>query len=538
MNTIYVLGHKNPDTDSIVSAMAYAALHNAVGDGEYKAARLGIVSDETRLVLDRFGFDAPEYIKDIRTQIRDLDFDTPPCINKGATVSRAWELLRERNDVRALPVTNDDGTLFGMTTMGDIAAYNMASCDDPYLSEVPLFNLLGAIEGKVRNSSAALVDSVGGEVIVALPQQREALLFDNKDSIILCGDQPDMIRRALDIGVNCVVVCQAEIAPEFCTAQTGTCIISTPLTPLRAARMIYQATPVSKICAGQEPVCFHLDDYIDDVKKVLMQSRYRSYPILDENEKIVGALSRYHVLHPKKKQVVLVDHNESAQSVSGLEQAEILAVIDHHRLADIQTAAPVLVRNEPVGSTTTIVAGMFQSRGLMPSENMAGLMAAAILSDTVIFKSPTCTQRDREMAARLAHIADISLDELGKEIFSASYADNKPVSELVRADFKQFHIGGHSLAVSQITCVDSESMLSRRDEFMEQLEKLRTEKDYELAVLMVTDILKEGSTLLFAGSADAISQAFNLSVRGHEVFLPGVISRKKQVIPMLSAIWG
>ena len=538
MNTIYVLGHKNPDTDSIVSAMAYAALRNALGDREYKAGRLGLVSDETRLVLDRFGFEAPEYVKDIRTQIRDLDYDTPLCLNKGATVSRAWSMIRSNSNIRALPIINDDGTLYGMTTMGDIATYNMESCEDPYLRDVPLFNFLGAIEGKVRNKAGAMVDTIGGEVVLALPQSRENLLFSNKDSIVICGDQPDMLRRALEIGVNCVVVCQAELDAAFEEAETDTCIISTPFTPVRTARMIYQATPISKICVEQELVSFHLDDYIDDVKNTLLQSRYRSYPILDENEKVVGTLSRYHVLHPKKKQVVLVDHNEAAQSVSGLNQAEILGIIDHHRLADIQTSGPVFVRNEPVGSTTTIIAGMFQSRGLMPSESMAGLMAAAILSDTVIFKSPTCTQKDVEMANRLARMANISLEELGREIFSASYSDDKPIDELVRADFKQFHIAGHNLAVSQITCVDSDVMLRRRDEFMDYLNWLRKKNDYELVVLMITDILREGSLILYTGSSEAIHQAFNVAGKDNSFFLPGVISRKKQVIPALSAIWG
>ena len=538
MNTIYVLGHKNPDTDSIVSAMAYAALRNSVGDREFKAGRLGIVSDETRLVLDRFGFQAPEYVKDIRTQIRDLDYDTPSCLNKAATVSRAWSMLQNNESVAALPILNDDGTLYAMVTAGDIATYNMASCEDPYLQEVPLFNLLGALEGTVRNSAGSRIDSVRGEVVIALPQSRENLLFSKKDSIVICGDQPDMVRRALDLGVNCVVVCQAELDSSFYQEETDTCIISTPISPVLAARMIYQAAAVGSICKDQELVTFHLDDYLDDVKNVLLQSRYRSYPILDENEKVVGTLSRYHVLHPKKKQVVLVDHNEAAQSVHGLNQAEIIGIIDHHRLADIQTSGPVFVRNEPVGSTTTIVAGMYQARGLMPSEAMAGLMAAAILSDTVIFKSPTCTQRDIEMASRLARIGNVSLEELGREIFSASYSEDKPIEELVRADFKQFHIAGHNLAVSQITCVDSDVMLRRKDDFMDYLKLLEKKHDYELVVLMITDILREGSLILYTGSSDAILQAFNVNHAGDAFFLPGVISRKKQVIPALSAIWG
>lgn len=538
MNTIYVLGHKNPDTDSIVSAMAYAALRNALGDREFKAGRLGLISDETQTVLDRFGFAAPEYVKDIRTQIRDLDFDTPPSLNKGATVSRAWSLLHSDPNIRSLPIVNDDGTLYGMTSIGDVATFSMESCEDSYLRAVPLFNLLGAIEGKVRNEAGRRADAIGGEVVIALPQRRENLLFANRDSIVICGDQPEMVRRALEVGVNCVIVCQAEVERELCEMPTDTCIISTAMSPVRTARMIYQATQISQLCKNQEIVTFRLNDYIDDVKDTLLKSRFRSYPILDENGCVVGTLSRYHVLHHRKKQVVLVDHNEVAQSVAGLEQAEILGIIDHHRLADIQTSSPVFVRNEPVGSTTTIIAAMFQSRGLMPSEKMAGLMAAAILSDTVIFKSPTCTPLDREMAERLARIASISLEELGQEIFSSSYSDHKPVEEIVRTDFKEFHIAGHNLAVSQITCVDSEGMMRRRAEFEACIESLREKNDYEFMVLMVTDILREGSLMLCAGNGEAIRQAFNISGQENSFFLPGVISRKKQVIPMLSAIWG
>lgn len=538
MNTTYVLGHRNPDTDSIVAAMSYAALRNAMGESGFAAGRLGLVSDETRRVLDRFGFDAPVHIKDLRTQVRDLDFDTPPCLSRGATVSRAWNLLHGGSgDIQALPVVNDDGTLFGMTTMGDVGTYYMESCDDPYLREVPLFNLLGAIEGKVQNAGGCRADTVQGQVCIALPQSRENLLFSARDSIVIVGDQPDMMRRSLDIGVNCLIVCQAEVPQELKDAGTDTCIISTPMGPVRTARMLYQATQISELCSGRELICFHLDDYLDDVREVMMQSRFRSYPILDADEKVVGTLSRYHILHPRKKRVVLVDHNELSQSVKGLEQAEIVGIIDHHRLADIQTANPVFVRNEPVGSTVTIIAELYQSRGLMPSEKMAGLMAAAILSDTVLFKSPTCTSRDREMAQRLSHIADVSLEELGKIIFSHDGLE-KPAAELVGQDFKEFHIAGHSLAVSQITCADADAMRPRGGELMEYLESLRQEKEYELVLLMITDILKEGSLIYCAGRDDDIRQAFSVSGQGECFFLPGIISRKKQIIPALSAIWG
>ena len=233
-----------------------------------------------------------------------------------------------------------------------------------------------------------------------------------------------------------------------------------------------------------------------------------------------------------------MDHNEAAQSVPGLDQAEILEIIDHHRLADIQTGSPIYFRNEPVGSTTTIIAGMYQERGLMPSEKLAGMMAAAIVSDTVMFKSPTCTQRDRNMAERMARIANVSLEELGQQIFSASWSDDKPVRDLLFSDFKVFHIADHSLGVGQITCVNSDHILQRKEEFLEQMHLTMEENGYDLMLLMLTDVLLEGTQLIYLGDEDIIQQAFSPNARGNSVFLPKVMSRKKQVIPALSAFWG
>ena len=251
----------------------------------------------------------------------------------------------------------------------------------------------------------------------------------------------------------------------------------------------------------------------------------------------MGVLSRYHLLRPRRKRVVLVDHNEAAQSVPGLEEAEILEIIDHHRLADIQTTNPIYVRNEPVGSTNTIIASMFQDRGLMPSAKMAGMMAAAILSDTVMFKSPTCTEKDRRTAERMARIANISLDELGREIFSASL-DSKTVQDLLMSDYKEFHIAGHDLAVSQITCVDSPKMLERKEEFLNEMRLLAERKGFSMIILMLTDVLLEGTQIIYLGDDEIIQQAFNLTPKDNTLFLPHVMSRKKQVIPMLSALWG
>ena len=538
MDPIYVTGHRNPDTDSVVSAMAYAALRNALGDREFVPARLGHISDETQLVLSRFGFEPPVRIQTMRTQVRDLDFDTPPALNGAVTVSRAWDTLQSNRSIPALPVTTDDGSLYGMLSPTEVAAYDMNTVQDAFVDKVPVFNLLSVLDGKILNEAGHMVDTISGEVSIALPQSNENLEFCGRESIVICGEQADVAKRALEMSVRCLIVCQAELPRELREMQTETCVIATPYDAMRAARMIYYAIPIQRICRTENLEAFHLTDFVDDVKEIVLKSRHRSYPILDENDKVVGTLSRYHLIKPRRKRVVLVDHNEAAQSVPGLEQAEILEIIDHHRLADIQTGNPIYFRNEPVGSTATIIASMYQEKGLMPSDKLAGLIASAIVADTVMFKSPTSTPKDHRMAERMARIANVSLDELGKEIFAASNSDDKPVENLLFADFKDFHIAGNDFGISQITCVDSNRMLQRKEEFLQLMKKTMRERGYKLMILMLTDVLVEGTHILYLGDEDIFTQAFNVQLKEHTCFLPNVVSRKKQVVPMLSALWG
>ncbi len=537
MDPIYVTGHRNPDTDSIVAAIAYASLRKALGDREFEAACLGRVSDETQIVLNRFGFSQPTLLSSMYTQVQDLDFDTPPILSTAVTEDRAWNILRDQKGITAVPVANEDGTLYGMLSREDVASFNMELAGSSYLDDVPLCNVLSVLEGQIINEAGEYVDTLSGEVVIALPETRESCIFRSKETIAVCGDQPDMIRKALEMNINCLVLCRAELDQEFYKIPTTTCIIFTPLDAYRVSRLIFQSTPIGRICRTRDLTCFHLDDRLDDVKELVLKHRASCYPILDGQEKVVGVLTRYHLIRPRRKRVVLVDHNEAAQSVPGLEEAEILEIIDHHRLADIQTSYPIYVRNEPVGSTNTIIAGMFFERGLIPSENMAGLMAAAILSDTVMFKSPTSTERDRRTAERMARIANVSLEELGKEIFSASL-DGKSAKDLLFSDYKEFHIGGHDLAVSQITCVDSLSMLDRKEEFLKEMRQVQKKEKLETVILMITDVLLEGSQLIFVGDESIISQAFSVAPKDSTIFLPEIMSRKKQVIPSLSALWG
>ena len=495
MNEIYVVGHRNPDTDSIVAAMSYAALRNALGDRDYVAAYLGHVSDETQRLLDRFGLQPPQLIQNVRTQVADLDYDTPPALNATVTMDRAWHIMREQR-ISAIPVVNEDGTLYGTLSAGDIATYSMNTISEPRVEALPLFNLLSVIEGRVLNDTGDLVDSVTGDVVIALPQSCENLLWNGREHIVLCGDQPDMIRRALETNVGCLILCQTEVDQTLLADAQNTCIISSPYDASRVARLIYQAIPISRPCHTDDIVCFHLSDYIDDVREVVLKSRYRCYPVLDQNEKV-----------------------------------------DHHRLADIQTTQPIRVRNEPVGSTNTIITGMYQEHGVMPSPAMAGLMAAAILSDTVMFKSPTCTKRDVAMAERMARIANVSLNELGKLLFDGSF-DGKSAEELLHSDFKEFHIAEQNLGVGQITCLDSEDMLQRREEFLEAMRHDQEDHHYDMVILMLTDVLMEGTQLLYVGSDDVIRNAFSAEPKDNSLFLPKVMSRKKQIIPMLTALWG
>lgn len=535
MEPIYVTGHRNPDTDSIVAAIAYASLRNALGDRAYTAARIGGISDQTQLVLDKFGFAPPPLLRTVRTQVRDLDFDTPPVLSQAVTVHHAWALMQdEGRHIESMPVATEDGRLFGMLTTSDIAAYEMRFVSDAAVAGIPLFNLLSSLDGQLFGDGAQ-PEELSGELVIALPGGEGRQI--PRGAIVLCGDQPDVLRAATEAGASCVVVCEAPVDRALAAAAGSTCVIGTPFDAYRAARLIIQSVPVSGLCQHEDVVAFHLDDFLDDVREITLRTRYRSYPILDAEDRVVGTLSRYHLLRPNRKRVVLVDHNETAQSVPGLEQAEIMEIIDHHRLADIQTTNPIYVRNEPVGSTNTILAGMYQDRGLMPSKGMAGMMAAAILSDTVMFKSPTCTDRDRRMAERLARMADVSLDELGKAIFSGSLG-NKTAQELLFTDYKEFHIAGHDFAVSQITCVDSPSMLQRKAEFLEHMRKQAEKESLMMMILMLTDVLLEGTQLLYVGDDDTIQQAFGVTPKDNSVFLPRVMSRKKQIIPMLSALWG
>ena len=537
MEPIYITGHRNPDTDSIVAAISYAMLKNALGERAYTAARIGEISDQTQVVLKKFDFAAPPVLHNVRTQVSDLNFDTPPILSAAVSVYHAWQTIASGSaSVPALPVTDEEGRLSGMLTPEEIASYDMRFINSNRVDGVPLFNLLACLDGRLLNPESEL-NEFSGDLILALPNH-SGMPNLPEGSIVICGNQPEAIQQALKRRAGCLIICESEVDRALIADCKQTCVVTTPYDAYAASRLVFLAIPVSRICRRENLVSFHLNDYVDDVREATLKSRFRSYPIVDEDDRVVGTLSRFHLLRPNRKRVVLVDHNELSQSVSGLEQAEILEIIDHHRLADVETGAPVYVRNEPVGSTCTIITNMFFERGVMPSKKLAGLLAAAIVADTIVFKSPTSTSIDRSMAERMAKIAGISLEELGREIFAVSPAGQHDLDELYFSDFKQFQIAGHSLGISQITSLDNDALYGKKDAFLAIMKREMAKRGYDMMLLMLTDVLREGTMLLTVGDVDTVEHAFNVKIKDNAAFLPGVISRKKQVVPALSLLWG
>ena len=512
MDPVYVFGHKNPDTDSIVAAIAYASLRNALGDRQYVACRLGVLSDETSRILQRFGFESPMRLHDVRTQVKDLAFDRPPILSDAVTVHRAWELMSD-NDLpsASLPIANEAGKLFGMLTSGDIAQYDLRFVEETLLSDVPLFNLLSCLDGQIWGDYGD-VTGLSGEMCIAVPGMAQSF---PEGGIVITGRDSAVIQAAYAAKATAVIVCGGQLQPEDMADRGSTVVITTPYDPYRAARLMIQSIPVSRIARTSDLTVFHEEDYLDAVREATLKSRYRSYPVLDSQENVVGTLSRYHLLRPNRKKVVLVDHSETAQSVDGLNEAQILAIIDHHRLADVETVDPIYVRTEAVGASTTIIATMFQERGIMPGQ-----------------------KRDRVMAERMARLAGLSLTELGQDIFSSTLPADANVKDLLFSDFKQFQIAGHSLGIGQFTSTNCEQLISRHAEVIAIMEEERAKRNYDMLLFMLTDVLKKSTRLLAVGDLNELGQVFNVKFKDNAAMLPGVMSRKKQIVPTLSLIWG
>ncbi len=540
MGAIYVSGHQNPDVDSIVSAIAYAALKNALGERDVVPVRLGEINAETLVVLNRFGFDPPILINNVKTQLSDVTFDRPPIVGTGVTVRTAWSIMID-NNVQNVCIADESGCLSGMVATSDIAEHDMNSALNGFKVSTNAFNLASSLEGFLIGAGQDW-DIIQGPITMAV-QNADDITEDRVGGcVVIAGDRQNIVRMVSNAKASCLVLCEVDAKSDVAkeAEEASIPVILTHYDAYRAARLISHSVPVSAIMRQEENVTvFRITDFVDDVREIMQQNRAPSYPVVDENDCVIGMLTRYHLLNHARKRVILVDHNEPEQSVPGLEQSELLEILDHHRLGDIQTRSPVSIRMEPVGSTTTIVASMFFEHGVTPGKSLAGLITAGIVSDTVMFKSPTCTEKDKRMAYRMAQLAGINLDQLGVEIFSAaSDIEGKTPEELLFNDYKEFSLGDKKVAIGQVTCMNTDDLDSVEDDIIKGMEKVLEEKELNMMLFMETDIIKEGTKLLFVGpdAPSLIADAFHSPVDENALFLSGVMSRKKQIVPAVSAV--
>lgn len=536
---IHIVGHRNPDTDSICSAIAYAYLKNTEHPGRYIANRAGNLNSETEFVLNYFDIPQPVYLEDVNVQMRDIDFRETTGVSDTISIKAAWQLMREQ-DVVTLPIIQGENKLEGLITINDIARSYMEVFDNHILglARTPISNLLEVLQGTLvyGNPHARIVN---GKILIGAANLDIIEACIEEDDIVLVADREETQKEAIEHGASCLIVClNAKISPDVISlAKEHQCnIITTYLDTYSTARMINQCIPIKYFMRHSNLVTFQLDDTLDSVKDVMSKLRHRDFPITDDVGNYYGMVSRRNLLAMRRKQVILVDHNEKSQAVNGIENADILEIIDHHRIGSLETINPVYFRNQPVGCTATIIYQMYMEQGVTPPREIAGLLCSAILSDTLMFRSPTCTPMDESAARQLSQLAEIDIESYAMEMFAAgSDLVGKSSEEIFYQDFKTFHVGDTTFGVGQISSMNQQELTKLQDEIHQYLKDSYTKTHCDMIFFVMTNILEESSTMLFYGeAADAlIREAFQLEPEGNRCYLPGVVSRKKQIVPLL-----
>ena len=538
---IWVIGHKNPDTDSICAAIAYTDLKNKLGEGRYESKRAGQLNEETKYVLDYFKVPAPGYVADVGAQVKDIEIRTTGGVSNHISMKKAWELMKEENVV-TLPVTTEQGQLEGLIITGDIATSYMDVYDNEILARArtQYKNIKETVEGTLLEGNEHGY-FVKGKVVVAAasPEMMEEYITD--DDLVILGNRYEVQLCALEMNASCLIVCSGSPVSKTIrkmAAERGCVVISTPYDTFTVARLINQSIPIKYFMRREHLVTFGTEEYVDAVKEVMSKERHRDFPILDPDGRYVGMISRRNLLNMKKKQVILVDHNEKSQAVDGIGGAEILEIIDHHRLGSLETISPVFFRNQPLGCTSTIIYQMYQEKGIAITEKIAGLLCSAIISDTLMFRSPTCTPMDRQAAEALAQIAGIQIEEHAKNMFQAgSDFKSKSPEEIFYQDFKTFFAAEMEFGVCQISAMSQEELRDVEEKLTPYLERVLSERKLSMVYVMLTNILEESTWLIYqGGNARRIAEgAFH--VRQAEgaggLELRGVVSRKKQFIPAI-----
>ena len=537
-NNVYITGHKNPDTDSIASSIAYAELKNKATDCNAIPIRIGEISKETRFVLDYFNVEAPAYMDTMAPKVVDLDFDNTYGVSESLSIKKTLEIIKSTH-MNSVPIVDSNEVLKGIVSLSAITNSYMEVWDD---------KILGRANTSLSNICEALTADIIYEPKDRRPFSGAMKIFSNmvgennginENDIVIVGNNEDEMEDAIKSKVSLLILTDSSKFDddlEDLVKENKVTVISTNFDSFMAARLLPQSIPVSYIMEDRDIVFFYLDDYIEDVKLEMTESRYRTYPVVDHEEKVVGTISRYHLIAHDKKNLILVDHNEASQSIDGLEYANIVEIIDHHRVDAVTTDTPIYFRNMPLGSTATIVGLMFFELGVLPSRETAGLLSAAIISDTLLFRSPTSTKTDKAVLRRLAKIADIDPEEFSNKMFKAgtSFEKAKP-TELLKRDVKLFTIKDETVRVAQVFSTEIGQLVEFKERLINRMEELLEDQNEDIYILIMTDIFKEMSEIIVVGKyANAIANEFGQKLTNSSFIADGVLSRKKQVIPNIT----
>lgn len=540
---VFIIGHKNPDTDSICSAIAYENLKNTLYGGGYVAARAGQINQETQYVLKYFQTPAPVYIEDVMTEVRDIEIRKTQGVSGDISLKKAWHMMREL-DVVTLPITSHEGKLRGLITIGDIATAYMDVYDNCILStaRTSYKNILETLEAEMLVGDENDIYSKG-EVLIAAANPDVMEDYIHEGDMVILGNRYESQLCAIEMGADCIIVCmEAKVSQTIqkLAGEKGCHIVVTPYDTFTAARMINQSMPIEYFMKRNHLTTFRLSEKTEDIKDVMGKLRHRDFPVLDAGDNYVGMISRRNLINLRKKQLILVDHNEESQTVDGIEYADILEIIDHHRIGTLETLEPVLFRNQPLGCTATIIYQMYQENGVEIPKNIAGLLMAAIISDTLMFRSPTCTPVDKKAAEDLSEICGVEVTEFAVDMFAAgSDLSSREPRDIFEQDLKQFEVGDVRFAVSQINSMNSIELEEIKEKLVPYLEEVFVSLGVNMTFVMLTNIVKESTELLCFGekAEEVVKEAFQLSGdMNHEILLKGLVSRKKQLIPSLVSI--
>lgn len=539
---VYVSGHRNPDTDSICSAIAYSYLLNATNKYNAIPVRLGEINRETEYVLKRFGVEHPVLLKTVKQKVEDLNYDKVTVFSKDLTLKTAWFLLKQQN-LKSAPILDEHGQLLGLLSTSNIIEGYMDQWDSEVLkkAKTPVENVIDTLEANVIYLNESLKVVEGDIHIAAMSGSEAKKRIHENDVVIVGGDRSDDLEELISVKPSLIVLTGSLTADENvvkkCEEQ-GISIISTPFNTYQTSQQIVQAIPVEYVMIKGDIKTFSTDDTLDYMKEVMSETRYRGYPVIDLNNRCVGSISRFALLKGLRKKVILVDHNERGQSIPGIEEADILEIVDHHRVADIQTVGPLLFRGEPLGSTATIVTKIFDELDVEMPSHIAGLLLGAVVSDTLLFKSPTCTPVDTKIAKKLAEIAGVDIQEFAMEMFKAGTSlVGKTVDEIFNQDFKKFSFDNLQVGVAQVNSMDIEGFLPYKKDMLDYMNKFAEDNNLEFTLLLLTDIINANSEIFVGGPCpELVEKAFNVQLTECQGTLAGVISRKKQVVPAITAI--